>query len=91
MPIPVPVQRLLSIAALAEGISMDEYVLRLLSDRADQIRTSEVRAEYTDIRLERQARAYKPMGITKPQRRIEEGRNRAPDRTAEAPQDRAAN
>lgn len=52
MNISVPVQRLLSIAALAEGLSLDDYVTRVLTEHADEIRTSEVSAEYADIRNE---------------------------------------
>lgn len=52
MNIPIATQRLLSIAALAEGLSLDDYVTRVLTKHADEIRTSEVRAEYADIRNE---------------------------------------
>lgn len=50
--IPVPVQRLLNIAALAEGMSLDAYITHVLTEHAELIRTSEARAEYADIRNE---------------------------------------
>jgi hypothetical protein len=67
--VPVPVQRLLAVAALADGVSLDEYVVRILTEHAEEIRTLEARAEYVNARLESQARAYRPMGIKRPQQR----------------------
>jgi hypothetical protein len=71
MTIPIGVQRLLAVAARAEGISMDEYVVRILTEHADEIRTLEARAEYLIMRLESRARLGRPVGIKKLQQLLE--------------------
>jgi hypothetical protein len=71
--VPVPVQRLLAVAALADGVSLDEYVVRILTERAEEIRTLEARAEYAVMLLESRARLGRPVGIKKPQQLPEGG------------------
>lgn len=55
MNLPIGVQRLLAIAALREGLSLDEYVQKVLYRHAEQISLQEIRREKVEMRLELQA------------------------------------
>lgn len=56
--LPIGIMRLLAAGALAQGLSLDEYVESVLTERAEQIRESEVRAERLSMRMEKKADAW---------------------------------
>lgn len=43
--LPIGVMRLLAAGALVEGMTIDEYIAKVLREHAETIRTSEIRAE----------------------------------------------
>ena len=53
--LPIGIMRLLAAGALAEGMSIDEYIALVLTEHAETIRTSEARAERLAMRLEQEA------------------------------------
>lgn len=58
MTIPVGVARLLASAALAEGLSLDEYMTQVLTTHAVMLRQREYNAELAHIQKEKVAANY---------------------------------